>query len=101
MRKRNNEIRGIDKGDKVWITNRKQMEQSFESYFSTMFKTTNPNCDFIDSALQDVLIKVMNQMNDQLLMSFARCDIEKVIKQMHPSKAPGPDGFSTMFYQKY
>ena len=39
-------------------------------------------------------------MNVELLQPFTVLDIEKALFQMHPLKSPGPDGFSTCFYQQ-
>lgn len=62
---------------------------------------TNPHKESIVSMLQDVTPKVTSSMNEQLLYEFTRCEVARAIKQMHPSKAPGPDGFPTLFYRRY
>lgn len=66
-----------------------------------MFRSSNPSGDYIDDVLQDIQYKVTDQMNSRLTATFTRGKVERAIKQMHPTKAPGPDGFSTLFYQKY
>ena len=40
-------------------------------------------------------------MNNKLLGEFRVEEIRKVLKQMHPMKAPGPKDMSLIFYQKY
>lgn len=40
-------------------------------------------------------------MNSILSAPYCRDEIYRVVKQMHPSKALGSDGFPTFFYQKY
>ena len=40
-------------------------------------------------------------MNENLNKSFTREEVAIALKQIHPTKAPGPDGMSTIFYQKY
>ena len=40
-------------------------------------------------------------MNESLNKNFTREEIATALKQMHPTKAPGPDGMSAIFYQKY
>jgi hypothetical protein len=38
-------------------------------------------------------------MNEALLREFTMEEIDVTLSQMHPSKSPSPDGFSTCFYQ--
>ena len=40
-------------------------------------------------------------MNQNLIQTFTRCEVEATLKQMHPTKAPRPDGMSVIFFQKY
>lgn len=40
-------------------------------------------------------------MNEILSKIFMREEVETTLKQMAPSKSPGPDGFNLGFYQTY
>lgn len=40
-------------------------------------------------------------MNNSLLNIFSKEDIDRPLLQMHPDKAPGPNSFSILFFQKY
>ena len=40
-------------------------------------------------------------MNQDLIREFTKEEVEDALKQMHPTKAPRPDGMSAIFFQKY
>ena len=40
-------------------------------------------------------------MNTYLSRIFTKDEVVKALQQIHPTKAPGPDGMSTIFYHKY
>ena len=41
------------------------------------------------------------EMNESLNRNFTREEVVIALKQIHPTKAPSPDGMSAIFYQKY
>jgi len=45
--------------------------------------------------------KVSEEMNDELTKDFTTKEVRTTFRQMHPTKVPGLDGMSTIFYQKY
>ncbi|KAG2667144.1 hypothetical protein I3760_15G097700 [Carya illinoinensis] len=40
-------------------------------------------------------------MKQQLEMEFVAAEVKVALKEMNPTKAPGPDGMAPLFYQKY
>ena len=40
-------------------------------------------------------------MNQGLIAAFTKEEMVTALKQMHPTKAPSPDGMSAIFFQKY
>ena len=40
-------------------------------------------------------------MNTELSRSFTKEEVIAALKQLHPTKSPGPDGMSALFFQKY
>jgi hypothetical protein len=45
--------------------------------------------------------KVTDAMNRELLSEYTAEEVHQALKQMYPTKAPGPDGMSAIFYQSY
>ena len=46
-------------------------------------------------------VRITPEMNEKLLEEFREEEIRFALNQMHPTKSPGPDGMSLIFYQKY
>ena len=70
-----------------------------EDYFTQMFTSATLNrTKTTIEAMDQVVTPLHNQI---LLSSFTAEEIKKVVFQMHHSKAPGPDGMSCFFFQKY
>lgn len=45
--------------------------------------------------------RVTRDMEEELSRDFTEEEIKVALQQMHPTKAPGPDGLSPLFYQRY
>ena len=69
------------------------------SYFETLFTTSHPSR--ILEVTDTIPTRVTDEMNQRLISTFTRDEVEATLKQMHPTKTPGPDGMSAIFFQKY
>lgn len=68
-------------------------------YFGHLFTSCNPTNITTFTVLFPQVVSPA--MNVELTKVFAEEEIFAALKQMHPSKAPGPDGFSPCFYQRF
>lgn len=68
------------------------------NYYSSLFSSTKPSWEDVDSALRFIETKVDKNMNDYLDSSFSDEEIKRAVFDIGPSKAPGPDGFPSSFY---
>lgn len=68
-------------------------------YFQKIFSSSQP-FDF-EEALDGIERRVSNDMNEILCANFTADEVFVALKQMHPLKAPGPDGMCPLFFQTY
>ncbi|XP_074299234.1 uncharacterized protein LOC141630292 [Silene latifolia] len=69
------------------------------NYFIELFSTAHPTND--ETIFQGIETRVTGNMNDMLKREYCEDEIIEALNQMHPLKAPGPDGMNVLFYQSY
>ncbi|XP_074271423.1 uncharacterized protein LOC141595357 [Silene latifolia] len=69
------------------------------SYFQDLFTSSRPT--HFDDVLVGLEGRVTDRINGLLQAEFNEVEIVKALNQMHPLKAPGPDGMNGLFYQTY
>ena len=90
QRKRKNEIRGLWDKDGRWCEDMGDIANIAIEYFSELFTTSSPT-KAVEVA-DTVQRCIMEEMNEQLTKEFQKEEIVQAISQMHPTKAPSPDG---------
>jgi hypothetical protein len=68
------------------------------NYFNNLFKA---NSTVQEPILELVTPKITQEENDRLLLPITKEELKEALFQMHPDKAPGPDGFNPAFYQHF
>ena len=98
-RHQRNKILRIKDSEDNWQEDEEMIGRTFVEYFENLFTTSQPE---VSAELLDAIqTKVTDKMNTRLLQEFQASEVEKALKQMHPMKAPGPDGMSPLFYQHF
>ncbi|XP_074297338.1 uncharacterized protein LOC141628049 [Silene latifolia] len=69
------------------------------AYFQELFATSNPVIP--NETLQGIANRVTDDMNANLRRAYDEEEVIDALHQMHPLKAPGPDGMNGLFYQTY
>ena len=90
---------GLIDSNGVWQEDQGRIEGIVLEYFATIFKLDFPTS--FEASLSAINICVTPEMNDELLADFKANEVTRAINQMHPTKSPGPDGMSSIFYKKY
>ena len=68
-------------------------------YFEKIYSTEHPS--EYEVQVENVERCITPEMNKYLLEAFGVEEVKYAINQMHPTKSPGPNGMSLLFYQKY
>ncbi|KAL5572799.1 hypothetical protein UlMin_022396 [Ulmus minor] len=100
-RKSKNSITGLLDLNGEWCDSEHGMVEIIESYFETLFSSSSPSSIVLDQVLDTIDRKVTPQLNEQLDQVFGSDDVKEVVFQMAPTKSPGADGMSAIFYQSF
>ena len=98
-RRKQNTILGIWDSRGRWCDGQENIAQAAIDYFNNIYASASSS--EIDEIIDAIPTRVTEEMNQNLNRNFTREEVAIALKQIHPTKAPGPDGMSAIFYQKY
>ena len=95
-----NSIKGLtDPSDGVWKTSKLDIERRITAYYQNLFQSSSPSgFEEVVVGLGEVITEDMNEILDAVPTYV---EVPCAIFQMHPTKAPGTDGFHALFFQKF
>lgn len=99
-RRHTNFIKGLKNSRGEWVSANSDLAAITLDYFDKFFTSFNPSVQDLEAVILSTDSVVDWSMNDVLCAPFSAQENRKAIFDMHPSKAPGPDGFTAFFFQK-
>ncbi|KAI9121028.1 hypothetical protein K1719_008061 [Acacia pycnantha] len=97
QRRQRNKVLRLKDETGVWMEDRKVINKTFSNFYMTLFSSVGSRP--LDQALSYVRKVVSPQDNADLTRPVSDLEIENAVFQLGANKAPGPDGFSALFYQ--
>ena len=94
-----NTILGIWDNVGNWCGDQDSIARASISYFEELYTTAHPSQT--ESVIAPIPALVTPEMNSELSRAFTREDVVMALKQLHPTKSPGPDGMLALFFLKY
>ena len=99
QRNRQNFIKGLRDEEGVWQNDEHTFSGLLVGFYEKLFASSNPqNMERILNGVKEV---VTDSMRTKLALAYSVGEVEKVIKDMAPLKAPGPNRMPPLFYHTY
>lgn len=99
QRRNRNRLHRIKDSAGNWIEGQGELCNAILEHFSEVYKTEGTSK--IDECLLHVPRLITQEMNDSLLAPVTDSEIKRAVDGLGALKAPGPDGYNGMFFQKH
>lgn len=96
-----NTITSIQDSNGVIGKGQKEIAKFAEDYFKNLYTSANTDPRLYTRVFQGFQKRVTEAMSQDLLRMVTEEEVKDAIFDMGPHRAPGPDGFSAIFYQKF
>ncbi|KAL8094943.1 hypothetical protein AgCh_036452 [Apium graveolens] len=97
-RRRTNQIHKLRNEEGDWVDWQSGLDDLITTYYQTLFKASHT---VLDEVVNCMPTTITEEQNMDLIMPIAEKGVKAALFQMHPDKAPGPDGMTPTFFQKH
>ncbi|XP_057803071.1 uncharacterized protein LOC131018358 [Salvia miltiorrhiza] len=100
-RRKKNTIKCLLKADGSEVFKEEEMAVVVSDFFASLFHSSSPSNECIDKVTDTCSTFLGNHPTAELTKPFTAEEVRRALFQMHPHKAPGPDGFPPYFFHKF
>jgi hypothetical protein len=99
IRRRSNAVNFLKTNEGAWLSNRAEIGGSFVSHFSNLYSSSKPP---VAEDMLSLFSPTISEEDNIFLCSLPpEEEIVQSLSSLGSTKAPGPDGFTALFYKKY
>lgn len=99
QRKQKNYIKGLKDDQGMWKFSFDDLQALMVNFFIDLFKPRD--LSGVDRCCNMIKRKIPDHLMSNLSRPFSREDVVHALHSTSPTKTPGPDGYSAIFYQLY
>lgn len=99
IRRKRNRVEMLKKDETQWVSDAKELEKLAVDYFRKLYSLEDVDTD-IQLLMERRFVGLTRQEKMDLDKTFSAEEVEKAVRAMGSFKAPGPDGFQPVFYQR-
>ena len=101
IRRKRNKVEALMDEEGNWITDGEKVKVMVREFWSNLFQEDSDHVHVGTAMLSDYFPDISSDDREKLERPFSPCEVLAALKDMQPYKAPGPDGFQPVFYQKF
>ena len=94
-----NKISSLKREDDSWCEDEEAIQVEVQEFYQQLY--TSQGAPNMDALLHFVHERVSDDMRSRLDQPFSEEEVKSALFMMHPSKAPGVDGFTAGFFQRH
>ena len=99
IRRKRNRVEMLKKDETQWVSDAKELEKLAVDYFRKLYSLEDVDTN-IQMLMERRFVGLTRQEKMDLDKTFSAEEVEKAVRAMGSFKAPGPDGFQPVFYQR-
>jgi len=100
VRRHVNRIENLEDGNGQWTTDPQALRDLVTNYYKSLCTEEEHSPEEARHPVHP-FPQLTSEQVSELNKAYTSCEVGDALKRMHPYKAPGPDGFQALFFQRF